>query len=118
MTYAIGSALRALSSHLNLLLPTIGPRHRRDRARDLERLAVCVGERFREGGGVLRRPLAERSGSGVGTLLPIGALVVDFALTIAISIAAAVSAVIALRSRARRRRGSPGISCSWRWSRR
>ncbi len=92
VAYAIESALRALGGHLELLLPTMG---------------LVVGvialvtlnywqlvKEFPEGGGS-----PEAAGRAFGqrwTFLPIGALVVDFALTIAISIAAAVSAVIAL----------------------
>ena len=92
VAYAIESALRALGGHLNLLLPTMG---------------LVVGvialvtlnywqlvKAFPEGGGS-----PEAAGRAFGqqwAFLPIGALVVDFALTIAISIAAAVSAVIAL----------------------
>jgi hypothetical protein len=92
VAYAIESALRALGGHLGLLLPTMG---------------LVIGvialvtlnywqlvKRFPEGGGS-----PEAAGRAFGqqwTFLPIGALVVDFALTIAISIAAAVSAVIAL----------------------
>jgi hypothetical protein len=92
VAYAIESALRALGGHLNLLLPTMG---------------LVIGvialvtlnywqlvKAFPEGGGS-----PEAAGRAFGqqwTFLPIGALVVDFALTIAISIAAAVSAVIAL----------------------
>jgi hypothetical protein len=92
VAYAIESALRALGGHLDLLLPTMG---------------LVIGvialvtlnywqlvRAFPEGGGS-----PEAAGRAFGqqwTFLPIGALVVDFALTIAISIAAAVSAVIAL----------------------
>jgi hypothetical protein len=92
VAYAIESALRALGGHLDLLLPT---------------MALVIGvialvtlnywqlvKVFPEGGGS-----PEAAGRAFGqqwTFLPIGALVVDFALTIAISIAAAVSAVIAL----------------------
>jgi hypothetical protein len=92
VAYAIESALRALGGHLELLLPTMG---------------LVIGvialvtlnywqlvKAFPEGGGS-----PEAAGRAFGqqwTFLPIGALVVDFALTIAISIAAAVSAVIAL----------------------
>jgi hypothetical protein len=92
VAYAIESALRALGGHLDLLLPTMG-------------LVIAVialvtlnywqlVKAFPEGGGS-----PEAAGRAFGqqwTFLPIGALVVDFALTIAISIAAAVSAVIAL----------------------
>jgi len=92
VAYAIESALRALGGHLELLLPTMG---------------LVIGvialvtlnywqlvKAFPAGGGS-----PEAAGRAFGqqwTFLPIGALVVDFALTIAISIAAAVSAVIAL----------------------
>jgi hypothetical protein len=92
VAYAIEAALRALGGHLDLLLPTMG---------------LVVGvitlvrlnywqlvRAFPEGGGS-----PEASGRAFGvewSFLPIGALVVDFGLTIAISIAAAGSAVIAL----------------------
>ena len=91
VAYAIEAALRALDGHLELLLPTMG---------------VVIGiialvtlnywqlvRAFPEGGGS-----PEAAGRAFGeewTFLPIGALVVDFALTIAISIAAAGSALIA-----------------------
>jgi hypothetical protein len=92
VAYAIEAALRALGGHVNLLLPTMG---------------LVIGvialvtlnywhlvRAFPEGGGA---PEAAGRAFGVEwSFLPIGALVVDFALTIAISIAAAVSAVIAL----------------------
>jgi hypothetical protein len=92
VAYAIEAALRALDGHLGLLLPTMG---------------LVIGvialvtlnywqlvRAFPEGGGS-----PEASGRAFGvewSFLPIGALVVDFALTIAISIAAAGSALIAL----------------------
>ncbi len=91
VAYAIEAALRALNGHLELLLPTMG---------------VVIGiialvtinywqlvKAFPEGGGS-----PEAAGRAFGeewTFLPIGALIVDFALTIAISIAAAGSALIA-----------------------
>lgn len=91
VAYAIEAPLRALGGHLNLLLPTMG---------------VVVGiialvtlnywqlvRSFPAGGGS-----PEAAGRAFGeewSFLPIGALVVDFALTIAISIAAAGSALIA-----------------------
>ncbi len=91
VAYAIEAPLRALGGHLNLLLPTMG---------------LVVGiialvtlnywqlvRAFPQGGGS-----PEAAGRAFGeqwSFLPIGALVVDFALTIAISIAAAGSAVIA-----------------------
>jgi amino acid transporter len=91
VAYAIEAALRALGGRLNLLLPT---------------MALVVGiialvtlnywqlvRRFPQGGGS-----PEAAGRAFGepwSFLPIGALVVDFALTIAISLAAAGSALIA-----------------------
>lgn len=91
VAYAIEAALRALGGHLDLLLPT---------------MALVVGiialvtlnywqlvRRFPQGGGS-----PEAAGRAFGepwSFLPIGALVVDFALTIAISLAAAGSALIA-----------------------
>jgi hypothetical protein len=91
VAYAIEAPLRALGGHLDLLLPTMG-------------LVVAIialvtlnywqlVRAFPQGGGS-----PEAAGRAFGeqwTFLPIGALVVDFALTIAISIAAAGSAVIA-----------------------
>jgi amino acid permease-like protein len=91
VAYAIEAALRALHGHLELLLPTMG-------------LVIAIialvtlnywqlVRMFPEGGGS-----PEAAGRAFGeewTFLPIGALVVDFALTIAISIAAAGSALIA-----------------------
>jgi amino acid transporter len=92
VAYAIEAALRALGGHLDLLLPTMG---------------LVIGvialvtlnywqlvRAFPEGGGS-----PEAAGRAFGpqfAFLPIGALVVDFALTIAISIAAAGSALVAL----------------------
>ena len=91
VAYAIEAALRALNGHLELLLPTMG---------------IVIGiialvtlnywqlvRAFPEGGGS-----PEAAGRAFGeewSFLPIGALIVDFALTIAISIAAAGSALIA-----------------------
>ncbi len=91
VAYAIEAPLRALNGHLSLLLPT---------------MCVVIGiialvtlnywqlvRTFPEGGGS-----PEAAGRAFGeewSFLPIGALVVDFALTIAISIAAAGSALIA-----------------------
>jgi hypothetical protein len=91
VAYAIEAALRALGGHLDLLLPTMG-------------LVIAIialvtlnywqlVRAFPEGGGS-----PEAAGRAFGeewSFLPIGALVVDFALTIAISIAAAGSALIA-----------------------
>lgn len=91
VAYAIEAALRALDGHLELLLPTMG---------------IVIGiialvtlnywqlvKMFPEGGGS-----PEAAGRAFGeewSFLPIGALIVDFALTIGISIAAAGSALIA-----------------------
>jgi hypothetical protein len=92
VAYAIESALRALGGHLDLLLPTMGL------VTGVIALVTLnywqLVKAFPEGGGS-----PEAAGRAFGqqwTFLPIGALVVDFALTIAISIAAAVSALIAL----------------------
>jgi amino acid transporter len=92
VAYAIEAALRALGGHLDLLLPTMGL------VIGLIALVTLnywqLVRAFPEGGGS-----PEASGRAFGvewSFLPIGALVVDFALTIAISIAAAGSAVIAL----------------------
>jgi hypothetical protein len=91
VAYTIEASLRALHGHLNLLLVT--------QLIVLGIIAVVdvnywqlVG-RFPLGGGS-----AEAAARAFGTgwvFLPIGALIVDFVLTITISIAAAVSAVIA-----------------------
>jgi hypothetical protein len=92
VAYAIEAALRALHGDLDLLLPTMSL---------VIGLVVVVTanywqlvRRFPKGGGA-----AAAAGRAFGprwTFLPIGALVVDFVLTIGISIAAAASAVIAL----------------------
>jgi len=90
VAYAIEAALRALGGHLDLLLPT---------------MAIVIGiialitvnywqlvKAFPRGGG---SPEAAGRAFGEGwTFLPIGALIIDFALTIAISIAAAASSAI------------------------
>jgi len=91
VAYAIEAPLRSLNGHLDLLLPTM--------AMVIAIIALVtlnywqlVGA-FPEGGGS-----PEAAGTAFGeewSFLPIGALVVDFALTIAISIAAAGSALIA-----------------------
>ncbi|MFE5869237.1 amino acid permease [Streptomyces roseifaciens] len=92
VAYAIEAALRALHGDLALLLPTMAL---------VVSLVVVVTanywqlvRRFPQGGGA-----AAAAGRAFGprwTFVPIGALVVDFVLTIGISIAAAASAVIAL----------------------
>lgn len=91
VAYAIEAALRALNGHLELLLPTMGM------VIGLIALVTLnywqLIRAFPEGGG---SPEAAGRAFGEGwSFLPIGALVVDFALTIAISIAAAGSALIA-----------------------
>jgi len=92
VAYAIEAALRALGGHLSLLLPTMGL------VIGLIALVTLnywqLVRAFPEGGGS-----PEAAGRAFGqqwTFLPIGALVVDFALTIAISVAAAGSALVAL----------------------
>lgn len=92
VAYAIEAALRALDGDLALLIPTMSL---------VIGLVVVVTanywqlvRRFPKGGGA-----AAAAGRAFGpnwTFLPIGALVVDFVLTIGISISAAASAVIAL----------------------
>src|SRR3954452_21554651 len=92
VAYAIEAALRALHGDLALLLPTMSL---------VVGLVVVVTanywqlvRRFPKGGGAAAA--AGRAFGARWTFLPIGALVVDFVLTIGISIAAAASAVIAL----------------------
>ncbi|WP_371494981.1 amino acid permease [Kitasatospora sp. NBC_00374] len=92
VAYAIEAALRALHGDLALLLPTMAL---------VVGLVVVVTAnywqlvgRFPKGGGAAAA--AGRAFGARWTFLPIGALVVDFVLTIGISIAAAASAVIAL----------------------
>ncbi|USN96971.1 MAG: amino acid permease [Candidatus Nomurabacteria bacterium] len=91
VAYAIEAALRSLNGDLSLLLPTMG---------------LVVGiitliiinyhqlvARYPEGGGA-----AAAAGEAFGeawAFVPIGALVVDFVLTIAISVSAGASALIA-----------------------
>jgi hypothetical protein len=91
VAYAIEAALRALGGHLELLVPTMGL------VIGIIALVTLnywqlVG-RFPQGGG--SPEAAGRAFGEAWSFLPIGALVVDFALTIAISIAAAGSALIA-----------------------
>jgi hypothetical protein len=90
VAYAIEAALRALGGHLGLLIPT---------------MSLVVGiialitlnywqlvRAFPSGGG--SPEAAGRAFGEAWSFIPIGALIVDFALTIAISIAAAGSAAI------------------------
>ena len=91
VAYAVEAALRALNGNLSLLLPAM--------AVVVGIIAVVVANyhelvgRFPQGGGA-----AAASGAAFGegyAFLPLGALVVDFVLTIAVSIAAGTSAIIA-----------------------
>src|SRR5437764_8022585 len=91
VAYAIEAALRTLNGNLVLLLPTM--------ALVIAIIGVITVNyhqlvaRFPEGGGA-----AAAAGAALGegwAFLPIGALVVDFVLTIAISVAASTSAIIA-----------------------
>ncbi|WP_225832336.1 amino acid permease [Streptomyces sp. NK08204] len=92
VAYAIEAALRALHGDLALLLPTM--------ILVIGLVAVVTANywqlvrRFPKGGGAAAA--AARAFGPRWTFLPIGALVVDFVLTIGISIAAASSAMIAL----------------------
>lgn len=91
VAYAVEAALRALGGHLDLLLPTMGIV-----VGIVVLVAINYGELIRmlpQGGG--SPEAAGRAFGEAWSFLPIGALVVDFALTIAISIAAASSALIA-----------------------
>ena len=92
VAYAIEAALRALHGHLQLLPATMGL------------VIVVIGliavnywqliKRFPNGGG---GPLAVARAFSLGwSFLPVGALIIDFALTIAISISAATSAVVSV----------------------
>ncbi len=92
VAYAIEAALRALDGQLRLLLPTM--------ALVLAIIALVITNyhqlvgRFPEGGGA-----AAAAGTAFGeawAFIPIGALIVDFVLTISISVSAAASAIIAL----------------------
>ena len=92
VAYAIEAALRALDGELRLLLPTMAP--------VVAIIALVITNyhqlvgRFPEGGGA-----AAAAGTTFGeawAFIPIGALIVDFLLTIAISVSAAASAMIAL----------------------
>jgi amino acid transporter len=91
VAYAIEAALRALDGDLGLLLPTM--------ALVVAVIALIIANyheligRFPEGGGA-----AAAAGAAFGeawAFIPIGALIVDFVLTIAISVSAASSALIA-----------------------
>jgi len=90
VAYAIEAALRALHGNLGLLLPTMGL--------VVAIIALIITNyhqlvaRFPQGGGA-----AAAAGKAFGegwAFIPIGALIVDFVLTIAISVAAGASALI------------------------
>jgi amino acid transporter len=91
VAYAIEAPLRSLGGHLSLLLPTM--------CIVIAIIALVtlnywqLVRAFPEGGG--SPEAAGRAFGAAWSFLPIGALIVDFALTIAISIAAAGSALIA-----------------------
>ena len=91
VAYAVEAALRALGGNLSLLLPTM--------AVVISIIAVVIANhhelvaRFPQGGGA-----AAASGTAFVegfAFLPLGALIVDFVLTIAVSVAAGTSAVVA-----------------------
>ncbi|MFC1407629.1 MULTISPECIES: amino acid permease [Streptacidiphilus] len=91
VAYAIEAALRALHGDLDLLLPTMGL------VVGLIALVIVnyqqLVARYPQGGGA-----AAAAGEAFGeawAFVPIGALIVDFVLTIAISSAAGASAIIA-----------------------
>ncbi len=92
VAYAIEAALRALNGQLNLLLLTMG-------AVVVVIALVVVNyqqivKRFPEGGG---SPAATARAYGEAwSFLPVGALITDFVLTIAISVAAGSAAVVGL----------------------
>jgi hypothetical protein len=91
VAYAIEAPLRALDGHLSLLFPTMCLVIAVDALIAMNYWHLIA--RFPQGGGG-----AEAAARAFGTawvFVPIGALVVDFVLTIAISIAAAGSALIA-----------------------
>jgi amino acid transporter len=91
VAYAIEAALRALNGHLTLLIPAM--------ATVIVIIALVIVNyqqlvaRYPQGGGA-SAATGEAFGEG-WAFLPIGALIVDFVLTIAISVAAGASAVIA-----------------------
>lgn len=91
VAYAVEAALRALDGRLDLLVATM--------ALVVAIIALIVVNyraliaRYPEGGGA-SAAVGEAFGDG-WSFLPVGALVIDFVLTIAISVSAAASAVIA-----------------------
>ena len=91
VAYAIEAALRSLRGDLSLLLPTMGL--------VVGIIAIIIVNyhqlvgRFPEGGGAAAA--TGRAFDEAWAFLPIGALVVDFVLTIAISVAAGSAAIVA-----------------------
>jgi hypothetical protein len=92
VAYAIEAALRALDGDLGLLLPTM--------AIVVAIIALVIGNYHRLVGRFPGGGDAAAAGKAFGdawAFLPLGSLIVDYALTIAISVAAAASAIIAYR---------------------
>jgi len=91
VAYAVEAALRALDGRLDLLVATMGL------VVSIIALVVlnyrALIARYPQGGGA-SAAVGEAFGDG-WSFLPVGSLVVDFVLTIAISVSAAASAVIA-----------------------
>ena len=91
VAYAVEAALRALDGDLTLLVPTMGL---------VVGIVAIVIINYRQliarypGGGGAAGAVGEAFGDA-WSFLPIGALIVDFVLTIAISVSAGASAVIA-----------------------
>jgi hypothetical protein len=91
VAYAIEAALRALRADLALLLPTMGL---------VVAIIGLVIVNYQQivarypGGGGASAAVGEAFGEG-WAFLPVGALIVDFVLTIAISVSAGASAIIA-----------------------
>lgn len=91
VAYAVEAALRALDGNLALLVPTMGL---------VVAIIALVILNYQQiiarypGGGGASAAVGEAFGEGFA-FLPIGSLIVDFVLTIAISVSAGASAVIA-----------------------
>lgn len=91
VAYAVEAALRALDGNLALLVPTMGL---------VITIIAIVIVNYQQliarypGGGGASAAVGEAFGEGFA-FLPIGSLIVDFVLTIAISVSAGASAVIA-----------------------
>ncbi|MDP8952050.1 MAG: hypothetical protein M3N18_07410 [Actinomycetota bacterium] len=110
VAYAIEAALGELNGDLRLILPTMG----------LVVLVIAIivvnyrqlVSRFPQGGGA---PAATGRAFGEPwAFLPIGALIVDFALTVAISVSSGASNIVAyLPELASLQVVWPWASCSW-----